>query len=209
MITPDAVPGVAFGMAADGNPRLDDAARGRLSEALGIAPEWAWVRQVHGTTVMEPAGPGVGSAADALITSDPGLPIAISVADCLPVAIVADGAVGLAHAGWRGAAGGVVQATIATLTARGFPPHSAVIGPGIGPCCFEVGEEVAAHFPNHRNRTGWDTESVDLPGAVAAELRGLEVEVVAACTRHDNRFYSFRRDGTKQRQFGVAWVIPG
>ena len=176
------------------------------SESLGIPSEWAWVRQVHGTVVAEPTGPGAGAEADSLITTDPSLPVAVSVADCLPVALLADGAVGLAHAGWRGVAAGIVPTTIAALTERGYSPHTAVIGPGIGPCCFEVGETVATQFPACRARTSWGTLSVDLPGAVAAAFDGLEVHTVPGCTRHEDRFYSYRRDGTSLRQFGVAWV---
>jgi YfiH family protein len=208
MIKPN-VAGVAFGTAADGDPRLDTGARAAISTVLGIAPEWAWVRQVHGLDVVEPRGPGIGEEADALITTNPGLPIAVSVADCLPVALVCDGAVGIAHAGWRGAAGGVVESTIAALLAAGHEPHTAVIGPGIGACCFEVGDEVADRFPEHRSRTSWDTGSVDLPGAVRADLEGLKVEVVGGCTHHDDRFHSYRRDGTSNRQFGVAWIPVG
>ena len=141
-----------------------------------------------------------------MITTDSGLPIAVSVADCLPVALIADGAVGMAHAGWRGAAGGVVSSTIGALTDLGHPPHTVVIGPGIGPCCFEVGDEVAARVPKSRARTRWGTESVDLPAAVAGEVEGLAVRFVSACTYHDQRFHSYRRDGTGLRQFGVAWV---
>ena len=205
MIRPS-VAGVAFGTAADGDPRIDDVARAAVSSSLGIASEWAWVRQVHGAVVVEPEGAGIGDEADALITMNPALPIAVSVADCLPVALICDGAVGIAHAGWRGAAGGVVGATIAALVAGGHQPHTAVIGPGIGPCCFEVGDEVADRFPGHRSRTSWDTVSVDLPGAVAADLAGLDVEMVGGCTHHQDRFHSYRNDGTNHRQFGVAWI---
>ncbi len=206
MIRPDGLSGVAFGTSTDGDPRLDDAARISTSEILEIAADWAWVRQVHGSEVVAPTGPGIGPEADALITTDPSLPIAVSVADCLPVALLADGAVGLAHAGWRGAAAGVVSSTITALTDRGHPPHTVVIGPGIGPCCFEVGDEVADRFPNSRDRTRWGTGSVDLPATVAAEAEGLAVHFVSSCTYHDERFHSYRRDGTSLRQFGVAWV---
>jgi purine-nucleoside/S-methyl-5'-thioadenosine phosphorylase / adenosine deaminase len=206
MIRPDGVPGVAFGTVLDGNPRGDADARVSISTSLRIPSEWAWVRQVHGTVVATPSEPGIGVEADALISTNPGLPIAVSVADCLPVALVADHAVGMAHAGWRGVAAGVVPATITAMTERGHPPHTAVIGPGIGPCCFEVGKDVSDRFESHRARTSWGTDSVDLAGAVVDALVGLEVHLVSGCTHHDERFHSFRSDGTRLRQFGVAWV---
>lgn len=209
MNLPAGVRGVAFGTAKDGDPRIDDGVRSVISEALGIAPGWAWVRQVHGARVVEPSGPGIGAEGDALISTEPGLPIGVTVADCVPVVLIGDGAVGIAHAGWRGAAAGVVDATIKALDASGHHPHTAVIGPGIGPCCFEVGDEVAQRFPSHVRTTTWGTQSVDLPGAIAGGLEGLEVHHTGECTHHDSRFHSFRRDGTAARQFAVAWVAPG
>jgi polyphenol oxidase len=205
MIQPPVL-GVAFGEAADGDPRLDDAARLAVAGRLGIASEWAWVRQVHGSVVAEPAGPGIGIEADAIITTDPNLPVAVSVADCLPVGLLATHAVAIAHAGWRGTAGGVVAATIERLRDLGHQPHTAVIGPGIGPCCFEVGEEVAERFPDHRRQTSWSTASIDLVAAVTDQVPGLEVVLSAPCTHHNDRFNSYRRDATTARQFGVAWI---
>lgn len=208
MIRPEGVSGVAFGSRSDGDPRVDAAARADLSRQLGIPSEWAWVRQVHGSEVAVAIAPGIGREADAVVTTDPSLPVAVSVADCLPVAILAAGAVGMAHAGWRGAAAGVVEMTIAEIRAQGFEPHTAVIGPGIGPCCFEVGSDVAAVFPERRSTTTWGTGSVDLPAAVAGALDGLRVVSAWECTYHDDRFHSFRDTGTAERQFGVAWIAP-
>lgn len=204
MIRP--VPGVAFGTVDDGDPRGDPLVRADLSASLEIPSEWAWVRQVHSNTVVAPAGAGVHGPGDALVTTDASLPVAVSVADCLPVAIMADGAVGIAHAGWRGAAAGIVAATVSALTKMGHPPHTAVVGPGIGPCCFEVGREVADRFAGSLSHTTWGTTSVDLSKTVGEDLADLEVHVIAACTHHEDRFHSFRRDGTAGRQFGVAWI---
>lgn len=208
MIVPEGLSGVAFGTAADGNPRLEASALETASDALGTPRRWAWVRQVHGDRVVHATGPGIGQEADAVFTTDVDLAVAVSVADCLPVALLAEGAAGMVHAGWRGAAAGVVQATVDAMAAAGHRPHTAVIGPGIGPCCFEVGSEVAARFDGHVRSTSWGTTSVDLAGAVSAVLDGVDLVVVNACTHHDDRFHSFRADGTELRQFGVAWVVP-
>lgn len=209
MIIPEGISGVAFGTVEDGNPRLDAAARDRAASVLGIRSEWAWVRQVHGAVVVQAREPGIGSEADAVFTTDPALPVAVSVADCLPVALLADGAAAMAHAGWRGAAADVVGATVAAMRRAGHPPHTAIVGPGIGPCCFEVGEEVASRFPGHRAATTWGSTSVDLPAATAAALPGLDVVMVGGCTHHDDRFHSYRATATADRQFGVAWIAPG
>jgi YfiH family protein len=208
MIRPEEAPGVAFGTAADGDPRRDpDAARAIASE-LGIGSEWAWVRQVHGAGVATVAAPGIGGEADAVITMEPSLPVAVSVADCLPVAIVGTSGVGMAHAGWRGVVAGVVDATITAMVEAGADPHTAVIGPGIGPCCFEVGPDVAQRFEGRNALTTWGTTSVDLIAAVREQLGDLRAVGLGMCTHHDRRFHSFRRSGTASRQFGVTWLPP-
>ncbi len=208
MIIPERVSGAAFGTAVDGNPRTDAAARRAVSDSLGIPSEWAWVHQVHGADVVEASAPGNIGQGDAIITMNRGIPVAVSVADCLPVVLVARGAVGVAHVGWRGAVAGVVQATAAAMAAAGHPTERVVIGPGIQACCFEVGPEVAEHFPGHPATTTWDTASVDLAAVVADAVDDAEVIDVASCTNHDERFNSHRRNGTKLRQFGVAWLAP-
>lgn len=208
MITPEGISGVAFGTASDGDPRVDQVARKAVSDALSIPLEWAWVRQVHGTEVIRASQGGVLGAGDGLFTTQPGLPVAVSVADCLPIALVADGAVGVAHAGWRGVVADVTGATYRAMSRTGHRPHTAVIGPGIGPCCFEVGPEVAERFQGHEATTTWGTVSVDLPAAVEEGIAGLRVISAWACTHHDDRFHSFRADGTSERQFGVAWIAP-
>lgn len=208
MIRPGGGLPAAFGTAADGDPRTDATVRRQLSDDLGIPAGWAWVRQVHGAVVVHADRPGILDEADAVFTTDPAVAVAVSVADCLPVALVADGAAGMAHAGWRGAAAGVVESLVAAMTAAGHPPHAAVVGPGIGPCCFEVGPEVAGRFPGRTATTSWGTTSVDLPGDVADRLSGIHLTVMDGCTHHDDRFHSFRATGTADRQFGVAWIPP-
>ncbi len=203
------ITGAAFGAAGEGDGRKDPEARAAISSWLGIPSEWACVRQVHGTQVVEAEGPGLLGAADALFTRKPGLPVAVATADCLPVAMHGDGAAAMVHAGWRGAAGGVVTAAREALAAAGTPATRAAVGPGIGPCCYEVGTEVLAEFPGFTATTTWGTPSVDLAAAVRAQLAGLEVWDAGICTRCDERFHSYRRDRTARRQVAVAWLPTG
>ena len=206
MIRP--LPGVIFGTAADGDARRDEVDRRRLSAAAGVAADWAWMRQVHGTAVIRATGPGVLGEADAAFTTVRGLPLAVGTADCFPVILLGNGIVGVAHAGWRGAADGVVSALREAMTAAGSPATAAAIGPGIGPCCFEVGPEVAARFPGCEAITTWGTASVDLRRAIQRDLVNLEVWVDGSCTMSDDGFYSYRKTATSERQGAGAW-IPG
>ncbi len=203
MILP--TPGVAFTSASDGDARGNNAARIAVSTKLGIASEWGVVHQVHGSSVVEAAGPGLHGDADALFTAVPGLPLAVFTADCAGVVVQADGGVGVAHSGWRGAASGVVANLLRAMLARGLQPVRAFLGPSIGPCCFEVGPEVAARFPGFVAVTEWGTTSVDLWAAISAQLDGLEVEDLRHCTRHEGDTFSHRRDGTDDRMAAIGW----
>lgn len=200
-----AAPGAAFSTAADGDLRADAAARARVSEELGIPPDWADVVQVHGSDVVEVDGPGTHGAADALVTSRRGLPLAVYTADCVGLVAHAEGAVGVAHAGWRGAAAGVVEAMRSSLEARGGPVLRAVLGPHIGPCCFEVGPEVAERFGGHVSRTTWGTVSVDLASSIEERL-GLDVERLGECTMCGRDGFSHRRDADPRRMAAIGWL---
>jgi YfiH family protein len=207
MIRPPGFAGAAFGTAADGNGRDDADARARICAELGITKAWAWLRQVHGTAVVPARGAGDLGQGDAAFTGVPGLPLAVATADCLPVVLEGSGAVGIAHAGWRGAAAGVAAALRSAMDAAGAPAVRAAIGPGIGPCCFEVGDEVASLFAvSLVTTTSWGSTSVDLAGAVYDQLPGLEVWVAGECTMCDPSYRSYRRDRTEHRQVGVVWL---
>jgi YfiH family protein len=164
------------------------------------------VNQVHGNRVHRVTGPGSAGDGDAVWTTVPGLPLAVLTADCHGVVLSGAGAVGIAHAGWRGVEEGVVPALVAEMTEAGAAPAAAAVGPGIGPCCFEVGPEVAARFPDHTSTTTWETESVDLAGAIRDQLAGLDVWVAGPCTFHDDGLFSYRRDGTRKRLASIAWL---
>ena len=206
MIRPEGFRGAAFGTAAAGDGKADAAARAAIARILGISADWAMTHQVHGTTVVAADGPGDLGDADALYTHRPGLPVAVTTADCVPVILEAADAVAVVHAGWRGAAGRVVSAARAALAAAGSPAIRGAVGPAIGPCCYEVGPEVLARFPGGAATTTWGTPSLDLPAVVTGELEGLDVWRSAECTACSDGYHSHRRDGTRERQVAVAWL---
>jgi polyphenol oxidase len=181
----------------------------RFADALGATP--VWLEQVHGTAVVRlVAGMSGHPRADAAVSTEPGLACAVLVADCLPVLLCDRGGRGVAaaHAGWRGLAGGVLEATVAALCdATDADPADLLAwrGPCIGPRQFEVGEDVLQAFggPSSRfvprPRPGGDMRWLaDLPGLAADRLQRAGVGAVSGgrfCTVEDaSRFFSFRRD---------------
>jgi hypothetical protein len=182
--------------------------RRRACEMLGLPYErLAFNRQVHSPTVHEATPGGRGVPGDGLWTDEPELPLLAMSADCLPIAVgVTDGPRRLAvlHAGWRGLAEGVLEAGVAAL---GDAPKAAVIGPAIGPCCYEVGPEVARLFEPDLVQE----RRLDLWTAAERALRraGVQrVERVDLCTRdHPELFFSHRRDGLARGVQGVIGAI--
>lgn len=193
----------------DERARVDEN-RSRLYRELGVDPDRvSWPRQVHGARVVR-AG-GRGEEADAIWSGEPGEAIVVVTADCVPVALArADGApaVALAHVGWRGLLAGVVEKAVAAL---GDHRVVAAVGPGIGSCCFEVGEDVAepmrAAYGHDLLRNG----RLDLSGATerALDAAGCErIDRLDECTScHPERYFSHRRDrGVTGRQGAIAVV---
>ena len=179
----------------------------RVARAAGVA-RLAQGRQVHGTAVVGAPAAGVFPEADGVHSREPGVGCLVLTADCLPVALVAPGgrAVAMVHAGWKGLAGGVLEAGIGAL---GGEVAAAFVGPGAGACCYEVGPEVLAAFDDLDGVA--DGGRLDL-GVVARrqlERGGVErIEDVDLCTMCDpeRRFFSHRRDGGRTgRQAGLAW----
>ena len=206
MIRPDGFRGAAFGTTVEGDARNDENARRSMSRELGIPDHWASVTQVHGSDVVEAVSPGKLGEADAIYTTVSGLPASVGYADCVPIIVEGPDVVAVIHAGWRGAAAGLVEQTLDAMTSSGHTPVRAAIGPAIGPCCYEVDDEVAAHFPFHVAETTWGSASVDLPSFVADRMNGLEVWRSAVCTFMSPDVYSYRRDRTKKRQVAVGWL---
>jgi polyphenol oxidase len=214
---------------ADGadDPRAVTVNRARFAAALGVAP--VFLEQVHGTRVVRlgeaDALPGAPiHRADASVTAQPGTACTVQVADCLPVLFAApEGrAVGAAHAGWRGLAGGVLEAALRELCALAECEPSEVhawLGACIGPGRFEVGADVLEAF-------GADTHATDARGFRAAPMQGkwladlpelARMRLAAAgvngvsgarwCTVDDaSRFFSFRRDRVTGRMAAAIWI---
>jgi YfiH family protein len=203
-----------LGLITDDEPDNVVENRTRLCAELGVDPAaGSMAHQVHGADVEEAeplglAAPGTRyPACDGLVTSEAGRPLMLVTADCLPVALARTDGTRLAvlHAGWRGLLADVVAEGVKAVGG----PVTAAVGPGIGPCCYEVGDEVAGPF---RERFGAGVVAggkLDLAGAAEQALRtaGAEtVERVALCTScEDDLFFSHRRDrGVTGRQGIVA-----
>src|SRR5450830_1077195 len=212
----------------------DDAAhvalnRARLTAVLPSEP--AWLSQVHGVAVADAAAVASGVAgcvpdADASVTAQPGVVCTVMTADCLPVLFCShDGlVVGAAHAGWRGLANGVLQATVPDMRARGATEILTWLGPAIGPGAFEVGADVlqafrdGAHDEEERQALSDAFAAIaGKPGKYLADIYTLArimlrrdgVKQVAGgeyCTVSDAaQFYSYRRDGVTGRQASLIW----
>ena len=187
----------------------------RLAAALGREPDGVVMgRQVHGAELREHAErqePRVYAdvvkspdEVDAHATADPGLTPLVMVADCLPVALAGPGGVAMAHCGWRGLAAGIVARASTAVEAE-----AAAVGPGIGPCCYEVGDEVLTEFADLDGVA--DGRMLDLPAVARAllERAGVEAtETSGLCTKcNPDLFYSHRRDGGRTgRQAGLVWM---
>lgn len=195
--------------------------RARLVATLGLAREPLWLNQVHGCAVAQAETAVRSASADAMIASSAGTACVIMTADCLPVLFCNDAGtlVAAVHAGWRGLAAGVLEATVAALARQGAGSATlmAWIGPAISGPAYEVGAEVRAAFlaaypsagagftPNARGR--WQ---LDLPEIAQQRLRAAGVCRVYGgdlCTAGDpGRFFSHRRDGQCGRQATLIWL---
>lgn len=193
----------------------------RLAAALDLDPnQVVFARQVHGTDLIEHPSEFRGSfrtgyvqkeprngipEADGHVVRSPGTAPLVFVADCLPVALSGPHGVAMVHAGWRGLAGGIIAAGAEAVGAT-----AAAIGPGIGPCCYEVGDEVLGAFDGLGEGIAAG-RMLDLPEVARRLLAraGVErVESAGLCTSCEPElFFSHRRDqGRTGRQAGIAWI---
>lgn len=193
--------------------------RARLQRMLPAQP--AWLTQVHGARVVDAAGVNGAPQADASFTTQAGAVCAILTADCLPVLFcdAKGAAVGAAHAGWRGLAGGVLEHTIDSMRNAGATDILAWLGPAIGPQRFEVGAEVVKAFTDLDEHTHTAfTPIAGRPGKHLADIFQLarmrlaktgvhQVSGGGMCTVSDERrFYSYRRDHLTGRMASLIWI---
>ena len=198
--------------------------RRQLEAAVGLPASPHWLKQVHGVEVVRfltppPASAGEGEVqADAAVTSTPGTVLAILTADCLPVVFAArDGSeVAAAHAGWRGLADGMLEATVAAMKT---PADDIVawLGPAAGPDAYEIGEEVFNAFVSRDARASaafaptrpghWNVDLYALARRRLAAVGVTDVHGGNLCTISDPaRFFSHRRDRRSGRMATLAWI---
>jgi len=189
--------------------------RAPLLRTTAIDLPVAWLRQVHGNDYLT-AVEGCAGEGDALITDRSALALAISTADCVPVVIATEHCLAAVHAGWRGIVAGVVADAVGQMRAGGTTsPATAWIGPAIGPCCYEVGSEVAQQVATAAGSrevildSGPGRPHLDLAAAVASQLHraGVDrIETLAACTQCTHGLHSYRRNGKRAgRNLTFAW----
>ena len=218
----DGTGGLNLGLGSGDAVDAVNANREKLAALLPEPPRW--LRQVHGTTVVDAESFSAADAADASTSITPGTVCAVLVADCMPVLLAShDGrGVAAAHAGWRGLAGGVIQNPVRALRARlgdAQAPLSAFLGPAIGPDRFEVGPDVLEAMcaslpeaPRAFRDIGHGKYLADLfaLGRMALAQAGVhEVRGGDRCTFDEpTHFYSYRRDRVTGRTAALVWLNP-
>lgn len=197
----------------DGARETREHSRRRVTRALAGAGKLLLLQQVHGATVRQAPWDGTLPEGDAAVCAEADYVLGIETADCLPVLLVDPrrGAIGAAHAGWRGSVAGVVRAALDALIALGSRPEDVVaaLGPSIGACCYEVGDDVRGAFdaafghaagaffrPGRRGRAHLDVRAANVWQLVQAGVREDHVHHVAECTCcRPDLYHSYRRDG--------------
>jgi YfiH family protein len=181
------------------------------------APPLAWAKQIHSAVAL-PAQAGFCGEGDALYTEERGIALSVITADCVPVLVAGPGGIAAIHAGWRGIVGGIIPLTLEKMLERtkGRPAEwTAWVGPAIGACCYEVGDEVAAQVvaasgPEVAVPGPAGKPHLDLPGAARLQLARAgvgDVVVLPRCTRCDEEtLWSYRREGKRAgRDLGLIW----
>jgi YfiH family protein len=210
-----------LGGAVGDDPGAVRANREYAARALGLdAAKVVWMNQVHGNEVAIVAAPWEDRSVpevDAIVTTRPGLALAVLTADCVPV-LLADPVAGVAaaaHAGRPGLVAGVVPAAVEAMVGLGARPEriTAVTGPSVCGSCYEVPEamrdDVAATVPQAWATTSWGTPSVDVAAGVHAQLARLGVQMCEKshiCTMESGDHFSYRRERSTGRLAGYVWL---
>lgn len=190
---------------------MGDMATQEGREELGglLLHEPVWLKQVHGTSVIDADAPPPSPVGDAACARKRGSVCAVMTADCMPVFFTDGTQVAVAHAGWRGLAGGVLEATLAK-----FDPASTIcwLGPAIGPKAYEVGEDVRAAFSGYESAFAPSRPGhflLDLYAVARQRLKGVKgIYGGEFCTYSDpRRFFSYRRDKGRERMAALIWLI--
>lgn len=201
--------------AGEGDRTPPAAMSAELAAAVGERP-WSWLRQVHSADVHHVHVPGehAGARGDGLVTTDPGALLVVFGADCAQLGFGSpEGVAGVAHAGWRGALGGVVEATVAGMKALGASQVVAWRGACIHPCCYPFGEEdlavaVEQLGPSVRSSTRDGADAFDLPAAVRIVVERAGAVLVGeepSCTSCSDGWYSWRGRGDRGRTCLGVW----
>jgi len=195
-------------------------AQNRAAVAAVTAPAargWVWLRQVHGAAVYVTSGPGPDAAApvaDAVVTTVRGLALAVVTADCAPLVIACDDAVGVVHAGHRGIAAGVIEAAVTRLRDIGTGAVRAFLGPCIHAARYEFGEDDLARLvvqfgPGIEGRTRDGSPSLDIPAAIRVVLQRSGVvafDDCEICTADSDAYFSYRGSRDTGRQATIAML---
>jgi len=171
-----------------------------------------FMNQVHGDEVVEVKTLGDDPTADALITTVPGIALAVMVADCIPLLLSSSGVVGAVHVGRRGLMNSVAIKAVEAMRALGAGQIHAQLGASICGRCYEVpqemADEVTVKHPAASSLTNNLTPALDLPRALIADLVaiGVTYEASPICTLENNEYFSYRRHNITGRNAGVVWL---
>jgi YfiH family protein len=192
---------------------LDSVETNRRSLSQEIGRPIQFMNQVHGNTVaLIDEHTQTPPTADALVTTNPHIALAVMVADCIPLLLENKGSIAAVHVGRKGLLNGVSHSALAAMRDIDSSPITAVIGPSICGTCYEVSEdvfeEVTSAFPHSKSQTRHGGFALDLSAALTYELESDGVRVLdrSMCTVEDRSLYSYRRDGVTGRQVGLIWL---
>ena len=188
-----------------------------LTQRKLIDAPWSYLKHVHGGKIIRirNSGDSQGEEGDGMISTTSGIPMAIQIADCAPIALICETPViGIIHAGWRGLLAGIVQNACTVMGELGGHPTTAIVGPCIYPKHYEFGSVELKHMtrefgPTVESETLVGTPALDIPETVKIALRRnnvLDTHFIGDCTASSEKHWSHRVGGDKERQAMIAWL---